>query len=109
MFSCLTSSCRIRSLEALVQIPLFELLDRLDSQVVEEIHLPDSVTHSVSPFYVHLLPTRNVESNHVRTFFELHCDKVFKDVVAEHRGLLRPLTVVEIGSHLGGHWQVRGF
>ena len=24
-------------------------------------------------FLVHLLPTRNVESNHVRAFFELHC------------------------------------
>ncbi|OLP92532.1 Small nuclear ribonucleoprotein-associated protein B [Symbiodinium microadriaticum] len=73
------------------EVPLLELLDRLDSQVLEEIYLPDSVTHSASPFYVHVLPTRNVESNHVRTFFNLHCDQTFKDLVSEHRSLLRPL------------------
>ncbi|CAE7595904.1 SmB [Symbiodinium natans] len=100
--SGLTDMYGLFTLMGQAEIPVFELLDRLDSNVLEEIYLPDSVTHSVSPFYVHLLPTRNVESNHVRTFFELHCDKVFKDLVTEHRSLVRPLTVVEIGSHLGG-------
>ncbi|CAE7452398.1 SmB, partial [Symbiodinium sp. CCMP2592] len=100
--SGLTSMYGLFTLMGQAEVPLFELLDRLDSQVLEEIYLPDSVTHSASPFYVHVLPTRNVESNHVRTFFNLHCDKTFKDLVSEHRSLLRPLTVVEIGSHLGG-------
>ncbi|CAE7542747.1 SmB [Symbiodinium sp. CCMP2456] len=100
--SGLTSMYGLFTLMGQAEVPLFELLDRLDSQVLEEIYLPDSVTHSASPFYVHVLPTRNVESNHVRTFFNLHCDQTFKDLVSEHRSLLRPLTVVEIGSHLGG-------
>jgi len=100
--SGLTSMYGLFTLMGQAEVPLFELLDRLDSQVLEEIYLPDSVTHSASPFYVHVLPTRNVESNHVRTFFNLHCDQTFKDLVSEYRSLLRPLTVVEIGSHLGG-------
>ena len=33
-----------------------------------------SQTHSDAPFLVHVLPTRNVESNHVRAFFDLHCE-----------------------------------
>lgn len=34
----------------------------------------DSVTHANKSFLVHLLPTRNVESNHVRSVIELHCE-----------------------------------
>lgn len=83
------------------QVPLFDILDRLDSQVIEGIHLRDSVTHESKSFLVHLLPTRNVESNHVRSVIDLHCDRVFRDIVAEHRG--QPITVVEVGAHLGGH------
>jgi len=82
------------------EVPLFDVLDRLDSQVIEGIHLKDSVTHADKSFLVHLLPTRNVESNHVRSVIELHCDRVFKDLVLEHRG--QPVTVVEVGAHLGG-------
>eukprot|EP00435_Cladocopium_sp_Y103_P020752 s423_g5.t1 len=82
------------------QVPLFDILDRLDSQVIEGIHLRDSVTHESKSFLVHLLPTRNVESNHVRSVIDLHCDRVFRDIVAEHRG--QPITVVEVGAHLGG-------
>lgn len=81
-------------------VPLFDLLDRLDSQVIEGLHLRDSVTHISKPFFAHLLPTRNVESNHVRSVLDLHCDRVFKDQVDEHRG--QPITVVEVGAHLGG-------
>ena len=88
-------------------MPLFDILDRLDSQVIEGIHLKDtweqkakrkkgahssniatvlrrritkkmttkdSVTHANKSFLVHLLPTRNVESNHVRSVIELHCE-----------------------------------
>ncbi|CAJ1416316.1 unnamed protein product [Effrenium voratum] len=80
------------------RLPLFDLLDRLDSQVIEAIHLRQSVTHRDTGFYVHLLPTRNVESNHVRSVLELHCDKVFKDLVSQWR----PSSVVEVGTHLGG-------
>ena len=96
---------------------------------------------------MHLLPTRNVEANHVRSVIDLHCeprkthgksqlsfahryhifvleqrnifpaankenqrkklevacifqDRVFRDIVAEHRG--QAITVVEVGAHLGG-------
>ncbi|CAE7468027.1 unnamed protein product, partial [Symbiodinium pilosum] len=83
-------------------VPLFELLDRLDSQVLEALHLVDSLTHPDTPFFVHVLPTPNVESNHVRAFFELHCDADFKSVVEEHQDIQRPLTIVEVGTHLGG-------
>lgn len=83
------------------QVPLFDILDRLDSQVIEGIHLRDSVTPFWSKsFLVHLLPTRNVESNHVRSVIDLHCDGVFRDIVAERRG--QAITVVEVGTHLGG-------
>ncbi|CAE7325483.1 unnamed protein product [Symbiodinium natans] len=82
---------------AQVEVPLFEILDRLDRQVVEPIHMKDSVTHPDTAFFVHLLPTRNVESNHVRSVLELHCDMVFKGMVGK-----RPLKVVEVGTHLGG-------
>ena len=34
----------------------------------------DSVTHESKSFLVHLLPTRNVESNHVRSVIDLHCE-----------------------------------
>ncbi|CAJ1449456.1 unnamed protein product [Effrenium voratum] len=81
--------------------PLLELLDRLDSQVLEPIYMPSSPSFGQVQFRVHLLPTRNVESNHVRAFFELHCDAVFKDLVEEHRHVERPM-LVEIGTHLGG-------
>ncbi|CAK9096291.1 unnamed protein product, partial [Durusdinium trenchii] len=83
-------------------VPIFEILDRLDSQVLESIFLPTSQTHSDAPFLVHVLPTRNVESNHVRAFFDLHCDQTFKDLVEKHKNLRQPLMVVEIGTHLGG-------
>ncbi|CAL1133469.1 unnamed protein product [Cladocopium goreaui] len=83
-------------------VPLFEVLDRLDSQVLEPIFLHTSPIFGEQQFLVHLLPTRNVESNHVRAFFELHCDLVFKDLVEEYRGAQQPLVVVEIGTALGG-------
>lgn len=81
------------------EVPLFEILDRLDRQLVEPIHMKDSVTHPESAFFVHLLPTRNVEANHVRTVLELHCDMVFRNLVRAARA---PLKVVEVGTHLGG-------
>jgi len=83
-------------------VPIFELLDRLDSQVLESIHLKDSLTHPHAPFYVHVLPTPNVESNHVRSFYDLHCDAQYKGLVSEHQEAHRPLTIVEVGTHLGG-------
>ena len=98
------------------KVPLFDILDRLDSQIIEGIHLretqnqfrgqfhcksfycilwlplccranedttqpcketlqtEESVTHASKSFMIHLLPTRNVESNHVRSVLELHCE-----------------------------------
>ena len=47
------------------------------------------------------MPTRNVEANHVRAFFDLHCDRTFKTLV-EEQSISRPLVIVEIGTHLGG-------
>eukprot|EP00434_Breviolum_minutum_P031005 symbB.v1.2.027422.t1/scaffold2729.1/size72046/2 len=83
-------------------VPLFEILDRLDTQVLEPILLSTSPIFGSKQFLVHLLPTRNVESNHVRAFFDLHCDLVFKNLVKEYSGHQHPLVVVEIGTALGG-------
>ncbi|CAE7260311.1 unnamed protein product [Symbiodinium natans] len=47
--------------------------------------IQDSLTHPHEPFFVHVLPTPNVESNHVRAFYELHCDADYKRLVSEHK------------------------
>lgn len=87
-----------------VQVPIFDVLDRLDSQVIEGIHLESSPLYSSRSFLVHLLPTRNVESNHVRSILDLHCDAAFRRLVKE----MRPTSVVEVGTHLGGRaWELR--
>ena len=46
----------------------------LRRKIAKKMTTKDSVTHANKSFLVHLLPTRNVESNHLRSVIELHCE-----------------------------------
>ncbi|CAE8662615.1 unnamed protein product [Polarella glacialis] len=94
------------SLAKLNSVPIFDVLDRLDSDVVPKLYLREARKEFTKEhFLFHVLPTRNVESNHVRSFWDLHCDFAFKEFakVRRSRSVADSLfTVVEVGSHLGG-------
>lgn len=86
------------------RLPIFELLDRLDRQVVVPL-LFDSPEWIGKNFFMHVLPTGNIESNHVRSFLMLHCDSVFKKFAEDRRketARESTFVVVEVGAHLGG-------
>ncbi|CAE8656969.1 unnamed protein product [Polarella glacialis] len=94
------------SLAKLNSVPIFDVLDRLDSDVVPKLFLLQARTEfTTEPFVFHVLPTKNVESNHVLSFWDLHCDLAFKEfaMVRRSRSVADSLfTVIEIGAHLGG-------
>eukprot|EP00929_Paragymnodinium_shiwhaense_P067812 TRINITY_DN34096_c0_g1_i1.p1 TRINITY_DN34096_c0_g1~~TRINITY_DN34096_c0_g1_i1.p1 ORF type:complete len:508 (+),score=106.37 TRINITY_DN34096_c0_g1_i1:174-1526(+) len=118
-------------------IPLIEMLDRLDSRTVVPLELAteetwpkltdavkggNGVTLQVAwppsqKFWMHVLPTRSIEANHVRGLRRFHCDGAFMQWVLERRGMalrgaasrsaeaapaLPGFFVVEVGAHLGG-------
>eukprot|EP00928_Gymnodinium_smaydae_P027003 TRINITY_DN21029_c0_g1_i1.p1 TRINITY_DN21029_c0_g1~~TRINITY_DN21029_c0_g1_i1.p1 ORF type:complete len:475 (+),score=113.54 TRINITY_DN21029_c0_g1_i1:298-1722(+) len=78
-----------------------EILDRLDSKAV----VPLELARAGRIFWIHLLPTRNIEANHVRGLRTLHCDVEFKDFFSRRKRPSREtglLGFVEVGASLGG-------
>lgn len=95
-------TCGLFALAARSDVPIFAVLDRLDSLIVAPLLLPRWTS---GEFLMHLLPTRNVESSYVRAFVDFHCDLAFKDMLSNRRDLVKHLAdfrVVEVGSNLGG-------
>jgi len=86
-------------------VPVFELLDRLDRQVVLPLTL-EAPAWRDRIFWMHILPTRNIESNIVRSMLVFHCDVAFQEFVeaqhARRRAAAVPFLMVEVGAHLGG-------
>mmetsp|Transcript_28882 Transcript_28882/g.96093 ORF Transcript_28882/g.96093 Transcript_28882/m.96093 type:complete len:565 (+) Transcript_28882:105-1799(+) len=93
-------------------VPIFELIDRLDRQIVVPLQLEESPLWKDRTFKMHVLPTNNLESNHVRGLLKLHCDGAFQRFARERfdasasaaktAGSSRPFSFVEVGAHLGG-------
>ena len=82
-------------------VPIFDVLDRLDRQVV----VPLPFEGRSEDFWYHVLPTTNVEANFVRGFMRIHCDQAFMNLLRDRRGRSppgSPFLVVEVGAHLGG-------
>lgn len=93
-------------------VPVFELLDRLDRQVVVPLQLHGAPLWEDRQFFAHVLPTNNLESNHVRGMLKLHCDAAFKSFAQRRFEVWnsstsaavprKPFSFVEVGAHLGG-------
>ena len=45
-------------------------------------------------FLVNVLPLRDVESNYVRSYGQLHCDKEYKDLLLEQDLILRSMCIM---------------
>eukprot|EP00930_Biecheleria_cincta_P059942 TRINITY_DN45652_c0_g1_i1.p1 TRINITY_DN45652_c0_g1~~TRINITY_DN45652_c0_g1_i1.p1 ORF type:complete len:604 (+),score=62.75 TRINITY_DN45652_c0_g1_i1:207-2018(+) len=94
------------SLTARSSVPIFSVLDRLESLMAPPLALDtasESWKHRL--FFMHLLPTNSIESTQVRGFMDLHCDMPFKNMLLAKGQLLRgsaQIRVVEVGAHLGG-------
>lgn len=87
-------------------VPVLEVMDRLDRQVVVPMQLEGArPAWDGRPFHVHVLPTPNIESSHVRSFLKLHCDGAFMEFARKtwaSSDLKSQFTFVEVGAHLGG-------
>eukprot|EP00927_Polykrikos_kofoidii_P071858 TRINITY_DN68056_c0_g1_i1.p1 TRINITY_DN68056_c0_g1~~TRINITY_DN68056_c0_g1_i1.p1 ORF type:complete len:694 (+),score=89.99 TRINITY_DN68056_c0_g1_i1:74-2155(+) len=90
--------------------PLLEMMDRLDLQVWVPLYLESGTAEwREKVFWMRVLPSRNIEANHVRGTRRLHCDSEFQRFLLERhnvtgRGIsaTRPFRIVEVGAHLGG-------
>lgn len=92
------------SLAARSSVPILAVLDRLESFMAPPLAL-ESATWKHKTFYIHLLPTRSIESTQVRSFMDLHCDLSFKNMLLAKKRVLRDsvqLRIVEVGASLGG-------
>ncbi|CAJ1402066.1 unnamed protein product [Effrenium voratum] len=74
------------------EVLVFHLLDRLDCRVWAPVEVGGP------PFWMRLLPSRNVEANYVRGAGGFHCDQAFRSFVEAEKSPL----LVEVGASLGG-------
>jgi len=95
------SSYELLSVVAAARSPIFEVLDRLDRRVVMRVRLTP-LDMEEQYFWMHVFPTRDIESNYVRAYGDFHCDSAFRRFASARQALAGVSNIVEVGAHLGG-------